>query len=53
MSITPTHNIWYFEKAYDLDDFYAALELANEDERLANQLPYADFTRSPSRASEY
>jgi hypothetical protein len=36
-TITPSHNVWYFERVESLEDYYAALERAHEDERVANQ----------------
>ncbi len=46
MSIMPGTNIWYFEKIESLDDYYAALQRANEDERDVNR-PYDGFTPPP------
>jgi hypothetical protein len=45
-TITPSHNVWYFEQVETLDDYYAALQLANEDEREANR-PLPGYTAPP------
>jgi hypothetical protein len=46
LSIMPGANVWYFEKIESLDDYYAALQRANEDERDANRrLP--GYTQPP------
>jgi hypothetical protein len=46
MTLTPSPEIWYFEKVESLADYEAALQRAREDERAANR-PLPGYTLPP------
>jgi hypothetical protein len=51
ITITPSHNIWYFEGVESLQDYFAALERARDDERAASEIRRDGFTPPPPSPS--